>query len=248
MAKVKGMVTFTGTVGGLNFYSRKGVPLARAAGGGFNGRAIKTSPRMVRVRENSAEFKGCMQSVKHFKQGLNPFFVLIKNGESHERLASLFAKIKNADCVSARGERFVGGGMATAAGRQLLKGYAFNSDLNLGKALHCPVVFSWENGVTIDLAKDAVAFPAAATHLELTALFYIFDFEGYGSVLEKSEKILISKDAAAEETVHLSPLALPEGVGIKIGLVAYRFLQEVNRVLYSLKTQSVGMEVLWLGE
>lgn len=42
MAKVKNIVGLQGTIGGVNFYLRKGVPLARAAGGGFNGDAIKT--------------------------------------------------------------------------------------------------------------------------------------------------------------------------------------------------------------
>ena len=53
MAKQKGVVFFEGTLGGINFYYRKGVPTARAAGGGFNRRAIKTSPRMVRVRDKT---------------------------------------------------------------------------------------------------------------------------------------------------------------------------------------------------
>jgi hypothetical protein len=36
MAEQKGLIKLTGTVGEFNFYFRKGKPVARKAGGGFN--------------------------------------------------------------------------------------------------------------------------------------------------------------------------------------------------------------------
>uniref|UniRef100_UPI00404A21B5 hypothetical protein n=1 Tax=Gelidibacter sp. TaxID=2018083 RepID=UPI00404A21B5 len=58
MAKQKGVFPMVGTIGGVNFYYLNGKPVARAAGGGFNEKAIKTKKSMQRVRENGSEF-GC---------------------------------------------------------------------------------------------------------------------------------------------------------------------------------------------
>ena len=56
MAKQGGMFPLDGTLGGINFYKRKGKWVARRSGGGFNGKAIKTKDSMARVRENGSEF------------------------------------------------------------------------------------------------------------------------------------------------------------------------------------------------
>jgi len=80
VAKVKSIIALNGTLGGINFYKRKGVPVARQAGGGFNGEAIKTKASMVHVRENGSEFKGCMQTVQFFKMGLQLFLSTFKDG------------------------------------------------------------------------------------------------------------------------------------------------------------------------
>ena len=103
MAKVKGIIQMNGAIGNINFYIRKGVPLARKAGGGFTSDAIKTKESMLRVRENGSEFKGCMQSVQFFKMGLQPFLSTFKDGTLHQRLVSLFTKLKDLDFVAARG-------------------------------------------------------------------------------------------------------------------------------------------------
>ena len=63
MASQKGIFPLEGTLGGVNFYYRKGKAVARKSGGGFNGMAIKTKDSMVRVRENGSEF-GSVSKVK----------------------------------------------------------------------------------------------------------------------------------------------------------------------------------------
>ena len=66
MATQKGIVSLVGTVGGVNFYFRKGKAVARKAGGGFSGKAIKTKASMMRVRENNSEFGHCSSVKKSF--------------------------------------------------------------------------------------------------------------------------------------------------------------------------------------
>ena len=70
MAKQKGIIPLVGTIGGVNFYYLNGQPIARRAGGGFNGKAIKTKASMHRVRENASEFGHCSKVNKVFRHAL----------------------------------------------------------------------------------------------------------------------------------------------------------------------------------
>ena len=74
MARQKGLFKVTGTLGNVNFYVVNGVGYARKAGGGFNGKAIKTKASMRRVRENASEFGHCSSVKKAFRIALLPIF------------------------------------------------------------------------------------------------------------------------------------------------------------------------------
>lgn len=125
MAKQRGIVFFEGTLGGINFYYRKGVPTARTAGGGFTRTAIEKGANMVRVRENNSEFSGSSKVNKTFKHAISPFLIGYTDGTLHSRLMQLFLKLKDLDAVSKRGERQVSHGIGTTYGKQLLKEFVF---------------------------------------------------------------------------------------------------------------------------
>lgn len=244
MAKVKSIVALNGTIGGINFYKRKGVLLARAAGGGFNGEAIRTKASMQRVRENGSEFKDCMQTVQFFKQGLQPFLGTFKDGTLHQRLVSLFTQIKNLDAVAARGSRTVFGGLQTAAGQGLLNPYLLTSGSRLEEVLRQPFVFDWASGLSIpDFEGGRVSFPAGATHLSLQIGYLSLDFAQHTSSFRSNDTVYLSAADAA-------PVALPAPApvaaeGMTMSVVLARFVQEVNGQFYALKSeQSVVMEVV----
>jgi hypothetical protein len=249
MGKQKGLIVLEGTIGGLNFYIRKGEALVRAAGGGFNGDAIKKKPSMVRVRENGSEFGGCMQVTKHFKMGIRPLLVLFRDGMMHQRLVQLFTRIKDCDLVSERGKRHVGQGILTATGKDLLNGYCIATGASLSTVLRQSYRFEWglEGFVIDDFSVSRVAFPKGATHLELIVGCLDFDFTSFATSFCKSEPLLVSKDFVGSRLV-LAPSAMPEGNGTKMGVVFLRFFQEINGVFYPLKeTDSVVMEVVFVG-
>ncbi len=247
MAKVKSLFELNGTLGGLNFYSRKGIPIARTAGGGFNGEAIRTLPSMVRVRENGSEFKGCMQTVRYFKQGLNPFLCTFKDGTLHQNLVSLFTKIKDLDAVAARGERTVHGGMQTAAGQQLLGNYLLTSGLRLDGLLHQRVVFDWATGFSVpDFDGRLVSFPSGASHVALRVGWLTFDFDGYAFSFGSSAVVTVA--AADKGTVAIPAPILEPVTGVRVGIVLARFVQEVNSVFYPLiNEREVVLEVVYVG-
>ena len=245
MARQKGVVSFEGTLGGLNFYIRKGVPVVRTAGGGFNGATIKKDPSMVRVRENGSEFKGCMQVTKNFKIGMNPLLCLFKDGTMHHRLVQLFTWIKDCDVVSSRGERHVGQGVLTEAGLQFLHGYVITPGSDLAGVLNQRFRFDWaiEGFVMDTFSVGLVAFPKGATHMELIVGWLDFDFVSYADSFVKSAPLVISKSYTGT-SLQVAPSVLPEGDGTKVGLVFLRFLQEVNGVFYPFKeADGVVLEV-----
>ncbi len=244
MAKVKSIVQLKGTIGDTNFYIRKGVPLARSAGGGFNGEAIKTKDSMLRVRENGSEFGKCMKSVRFFKMGLNPFLCSFKDGTLHERLVSLFTKIKDLDFNSERGARTVYSGLQTAAGQQLLNGYLLTSGARLEGLLRSPFHFDWTMGFSIpDFEGKSVSFAVGATHLALRIGHLTLDFEHTIFSFGSSDTVYLSPTAVG--TVVIPAPALVDAEGIRVGIVLARFVQEMNGEFYLLKNEkSVVMQVV----
>ena len=245
MAKVKSLFELTGTLGELNFYTRKGVAVVRTAGGGFNGKAIRTQPSMVRVRENGNEFKGCMQTVRFFKQSLNPFLCTFKDGTLHQRLVSLFTKIKDLDAVAIRGERTVHGGMQTTAGRQLLETYLLTSGIRVDGLLHQRVVFDWATGFSVpDFDGGLVSFPVGASHLALKVGWLTFDFSNYVFSFNSSAEVAVSADDIG--TIAIPAPILDHANGVHVGVVLARFVQEINGVFYPLKKErEVVLEVIY---
>ena len=247
MAKVKSIVKLQGTIGGLNFYFRKGVPLVRTAGGGFNGDAIKTRESMVRVRENGSEFKGCMQTVRFFKLGLQPFLCTFKDGTLHQRLVSLFTKIKNEDLLAVRGSRTVFGGLQTTAGQLLLRNYLLSSGSRLDEVLHQKVLFDWTSGFSLpDFDGGRVSFPGGATHLALRVGYLSFDFAHYDSSFDATDTVYLAPTNTG--SVFIPAPTLAAAAGIQVGVVLSQFVQEVNGQFYPLKNeQSLVLEVLGIG-
>ena len=249
MARQKGIIVIKGTIDGLNFYVRSGQALVRKAGGGFNGDAIKKKATMVRVRENGSEFGGCMRVTQHFKRALRPLLVLFKDGTMHYRLVQLFTQIKDCDVVSERGKRRVGGGLLTELGKERLRGYLFTPGFDLQKVLKQSFRFEWGlSGFCIDsFSVSKVGFPKGASHMELIVCWLVFDFEGFDYEFHQSDVVLIGKDYSGS-TLEIPPVALPEGNGVKVGVVFLRFVQEVNGVVYPMKeVEHVVLEVVYVG-
>lgn len=240
MARQKGIIVIKGTVDGFNFYVRKGEPLVRKAGGGFDGNAIKTKPSMVRVRENGSEFGGCTKAAKQFKMALNSFLGKVRDGSVHYRLIQLFSQVKNLDAISIRGERNVHCGLLTDAGKDKLSGYVITSGNGLAQALGQSFQFGWHaEGFTIaDFSVSRVPFPKGATHIELQAGYLLIDFQNNEHSFSKSEPFIIEKTSATT-FVQIVPEAVPErDKSFKVGVVFLRFMQEVNGVLCPFKQVS----------
>lgn len=242
MAKHKGIIQPTGTLFGVNFYMRKGKPVARKAGGGFNAKSIKKSPTMVRVRETYIEFGNTSKVKKLFRTSLLPFFGNHKDETLHSRMMQLFIKIKDCDPTSRRGERQFGLGLQTEEGKKLFTSFEFTPHpLALLKDSYNTDIFTY---TVNSLHQAELQFSNSATHLELRMGVLIFDPEQLTTKLFTSEPLLAAKDNLPAD-FSLTPTEVPTGDGIYISVLGHRYVQEVNGTFYPLRDKMVyGLRVL----
>lgn len=242
MAKQESIVKMSGTLGGLNFYYLNGKPVVRVAGGGFDGKKIRNSPSMVRVRENASEFGMCSKVKKAFRIALNPFLHTYKDATLHGSMMKLMQEIKTHDGISARGARKVGVGMETAAGKRLLREFAFSPKYGFEQLLGTTGEFDVSTfAYTVaDFSIDRVRFPVGATHVEVHYGVLRFDFETREHHISLCPPLLLPHDAA-ETHLHFAVDALPEGTGMLMGVGCVRFYQELNGGLVALADFGCGV-------
>ena len=246
MATQKGIISVTGTLGDINFYYRKGKAVARKAGGGFNGKTIKTKPSMVRVRENNSEFGHCSSVKKEFRIALFPFLKYYKETTLHGRMMQLFQRIKDCDSSSVRGSREVGKGIVTPEGLQLFREFRFTTKCDVAVVVPMNACYDAVTCVysVMDFDISKVCFPKNATHVELQLGVLGVDFD------LKIYKMFIGRTVVFEKNVvvtdfSLFPEVLPD-VGLqRFAFVGVTFYQEINGVHYVLKEDgNVGVTLV----
>lgn len=246
MARQKGPIFLIGTIGGINYYFRKGVPLARLGGGGFNSDSIKTKASMARVRENYSEFGFCSVIKSRLRIALMPFLHLNKDGELHERMMNLLMEIKELDGVSIRGQRKVSLGLNTPKGELLLRSFQFTPKCKVLEILGSEGIYNAVNysySVTKFSARKVV-FPVGATHAEIKFGVLNFNFETLEEKLFLGAPLVIGVDFE-EDNFMLEPEETPTGSGIQIAFVGLHFCQEVGGVMYPFKGENtIGLEIV----
>ncbi|MFC0604916.1 hypothetical protein [Winogradskyella pulchriflava] len=223
-----------------------GKPIARKAGGGFNGKAIKTKASMQRVRENASEFGHCSGVNKAFRAGLQAFYKGYTFTHFHSRLMGLFTRLKDLDTTNKRVERRVAQGIAHADGLTLVQHFNYTPACQVRQVL--PFAFAIDSTtytLTItDFDIAQVGFVEGATHIALTYGVLDFDFENLDWQLHLAPPLVIDRNYAAS-TVSLVPDTLPSGLGRLLCVLGVRFYQDVDGALYGLNAKdSVGISVL----
>lgn len=175
MATQKGIIKLEGTIDGINFYFRKGKAVARKAGGGFNGKAIKTKDSMVRVRENGIEFGAVSKIKRLFRVSVAEALVAFNDGTLHGRMMKLLQEIKVLDAVSERGKRSVSLGLKTAVGKQLFSNFLFTPKQDVFSIFFgLPVVLNFGNNCLFnELKVSKSSFRKGASHLQINYFVWI---------------------------------------------------------------------------
>ena len=246
MAEQKGIIPLVGTLGGINFYYLNGKAIARKAGGGFNGKAIKTKRSMQRVRENASEFGHCSSVNKAFRTALVPFFRGYRFPYFHSRLMGLFTRLKDLDAINKRGQRRVANGIAHSDGLKLVEHFNYTPVCNVGQVLPFGFAINSSNfELTItDFDINQVGFVEGATHIALLYGVLDFDFDSLDSQLHLAPTLVLDAiDMVSSLT--LTPGTLPSGLGTTLCVLGVRFYQAIDGALYALNGKdSVGISVL----
>lgn len=238
MAKAKGIIEFTGTIDGLNFYYLNGELVVRKAGGGFNKRAIKNSPRMKMVRLNNSEFALAAEANKNIRYAMGPLKGNHKLTFLHSRLQGVLLHARKLDTEKPKGERRAIVGLCTTNGRHLLKDFAVNPDLPLRNALNASMQFDEASQQLHieNLRTDSIAYPKAATHVNLRAmLLQVQPEEGLYDRFA-SEIVTIQREEEPE-TLTLDIRHEPNPGCTTFVFLGLRFIQEKSGKLYNLNSK-----------
>ncbi len=248
MAKQKGIIPLSGTLEGINFYFRNGVAVARKAGGGFTSKAVKNSPKMVRVRENSSEFGNCSKTKKVIRESLQSVYKDYKDVFLHGRMMQLLQQVKNQDTFSVRGQRNVAKGLTTVAGQQLLYSFRFTEGFRLADYSDFGIAVDPTNFALMLNRFDTqrITSPQHATHFRLTYLVCSYDFSVFSYRQFEASQLFSVQDVVTSPLFFI-PDVPTEGLTNVICYFVVQFYQEVGGVSYVLKDlNTLGLSCVYI--
>ncbi|WP_026703620.1 hypothetical protein [Flavobacterium soli] len=245
MAHVKSIFRLSGSLGEVTFYrGREGQQLARKKSS-LTKERVDRDPAFARTRENSREFGAVVRAGSQLRKGASAFVRRLRTPELSGRMIQVLCKVRDCDQEAIRGARTVGGGLGHAKGRQLLKGFDFNTQFPLDAVLQCPHVAA--PGFTFQLPllvpASHLRYPKGATHASFGTCLLQVDFEAGTTAVTYSPEVGVALDRTATE-VTVNPPAPATGTGIVFWMLQVCFFQEVNGELYPLDRSGNVLHIL----
>lgn len=242
MPRVNGVVSFQGTYEDMTFYKKEGKNYVRKKSGVSKER-IANDPNYVRTRENMNEFSLNISSGKMLRLSLGSLVFKAKDARLSNRLMQTMSRIKNLDSTSARGERSVSNGIATAEGKQYLIGFDFNSNAPLDSVLFANYTLDTATGeiaIASIIPADQLRFPEGATNVVFQCGVLNIDFATglTDLVLSPPNNLLLNM---TQSSISMIPASMPTGAGVTVYLFIVTFFQEINGVQYSLKNEEYNV-------
>lgn len=239
MAKFDGIFEIKGTIQGMTFFKTKDGMMVRKKGG-VDKQRIMNDPAFERTRENGTEFSHNAKMGQLTRKSVANLLALAKDYRVSSRLTGLMSKVKNLDLTSARGQRKVWNGLAGAEGKQLLKGFDFNSNAPFhsvfrGQYVLDPLTGQFE--VVAFNAASSLSIPQGATHasMRIAVAHVDFELENYATSYSPKENFALV-DSVFDFT--LVPDAMPSGSGFTFYYVLIEFFQETNGMQYPLRNNA----------
>ena len=236
MARQKGIFKIKGTVGGMTFYSSQDGDMVREKGG-VSGDRIANDPSFARTRENGQEFGMAGSSGKVLRDSCRTLMMDAHDSKVVDRVTKLMMGLLKLDTTGARGSRIPARGLASPAGKALLKGFNFNLQAVLGSVLVKPWVLDKARGAVLinDLVPiNDIAYPSGATHVLLRSAVANIDFVTGVSDVQVGDPVIMELNGTSNN-LELRPAQLPVGTGTVMYLLKIEFTQIINGVQYHLK-------------
>lgn len=193
MAKQKGAVKLSGTIGDISFYQSNNNFLAREKTGPTRHQVL-TADYFVRTRENGTEFGHCSSTGKLLRSALG------LKGRDHpdttvtNRLAARLVKVMHSDTESPRGQRRVHRGELS-----ILEGFEFLQGARLAEGFlaRYEVIFHREEGsctlhVPSFMPQACIEVPPHATYVRLVATALALDGDRLSA-----QKVMCTSDPCA---------------------------------------------------
>ncbi len=259
MSKQTSLVTFTGKMGGISFYKKDGVHVARKAGGPSRSR-ILTDPRFERTRENLSEFAGLAQASSSLVRVFNGVKNLRDNAV-RGRAAKILRAMMKVD-AGVRGQRNI----QVTQHRSELLGLELNIDSPLKSALSAKFTVTHSvdrKTATLNIPElrtnAMVTAPVGSTHFQLVLLTGVLAdvlynvesnrYEPSDAALNQLSTITFSDYfgvSSADPTVVSLQAVLPSDLNDKVSVVAavgILFFTK-NGIAYYPTQQGKGMQIV----
>ena len=232
MARQKGIIKLTGTIGDITFYKNKDGHLAREKGG-IDAIRIKSDPAFQRTRENGAEFGRAGKAGKILRTSLRALLINSADSKMVSRLTQTMVKVIQADMIRIRGLRNVIDGEA-----ELLSGFEFNIRGKLGTSLFAPFVRAIDRvsgTITVDLDPfipgKMIAAPSGTTHYKIISAGAEIDFELEVFTESHSETAILPWDALPTVAINHTNMVTPGSTKPLFLTFGFRDKREVSFIL-----------------
>ena len=236
MPKQRGIIKIEGTIGDMTFMKTKDGYIVKEKTI-ISGDRIATEPAFQRTRENNSEFGRAGKGVKLLRTA---FRNAIQNSKDHRvtsRLTKEMVKVIKADTTSTRGMRNVVDGEA-----EMLEGFDFNSNANLGNTIYATYTPSIDRvgGILMLEIKaftpstDIVA-PEGTTHFKIVTAGSEIDFENETFISDFKDTGILPLDNNVVAPIILKNTVTANSTHPLFLMLGIQFFQQVNGVDYPLK-------------
>lgn len=253
MARQKGLMKYTGTIGDVRHFKIKGQQgFFAGLVGGPTAQQVKSAPEFERTRENMNEFGGCAKAGKSLRTALSALMGKFTDSQVTGRLTSIMKKINLEDGTEARGYRKV----EISTQRKYLDGFEFNKNLSVSGIFNAPYDVNHDVDRTsadfiVDefLPVDLISAPSGSTHFRLLNVLAVLADFSYNpttgsyepddmdnnelNVVEYSPYIPLNQSYAGTTLTASLPGTPTLGANVTVvQCIGIEFFQEVNNQYY----------------
>jgi hypothetical protein len=249
MAKQKGPVKLSGTIGDLTFYESGNQHLVKLKNGPTR-EEVLTKKEYVRTLENSNEFGPCASAGKLIRTALELVGSHLTDPTMVNRLTERLTRVMQSDTASQRGTRRVQRGQLS-----ILKNFEFLKEARMADSFFAPYEAAFDRAIgtgtiTIPsfLPKASLVLPPHATRVKLVATALALDFEKGRTQKAVSASEPLRLDNSLTEPITLTcafeaPTELP--IILVLGL---QFMEEHEGFCYPMREKEYNATAIVLAE
>ncbi len=241
MVKQKGTKTWTGKMGDLSYYKRKGEWLVRRAAGP-SAETIATNPNYAVTRKNNTEFGMASKYSKLFRDALKPILHDQCDGDWVNRVNACFFKIIRMDDENPHGERLLKVGLHKPEAIHLLNQLKINEATGGAFTFQSAPqwqlkddVFAWSEITQMKWVPENRSYQA----IGFNALLATFDLDQMQSRIEASDaQVLEISELDSPLEFNISTTSHPNS--FRVLVIRATALQIINNTYVALQNQSLN--------